>query len=83
MKILNTNEQIVLKAIVSSADDYVGGDFSYLEWVMEYMPNTLKLNQVKGYLSSLQTKNYIACCEDGQICTGSVYDYNFNLTMEA
>jgi len=75
MKNLNTNEALVLQAVINSADDHAGGDFTYIEYVLKEI-TTLKINQVKGYLSILQTKNYINCCEGGQITAGDKFDYN-------
>tara|TARA_R110000737_G_scaffold331089_1_gene347126 strand:+ start:2148 stop:2420 length:273 start_codon:yes stop_codon:yes gene_type:complete len=78
---LNTNEAAVLNAIILSSN-YNGGDFTYIDDVMHDLVEENKLlsiNQVKGYLSALQTKKFIACCEDGQICAGGNFDYsNFN-----
>ena len=74
MTTLNTNENLVLKAILNSADDN-GGDFTYIDDVLNLI-TSLKINQVKGYLSILQTKNYINCCEGGQITAGDKFDYN-------
>ena len=74
---LNTNEQVVLKAVIKTADNN-GGDFTYMDDVISEI-TTLTTNQVKGYFSQLQTKEFIICCEDGQICAGDKFEYcNFN-----
>ncbi len=76
---LNLNEKLVLKAIVNSADDYAGGDFTYIEYIDDNTPYNFSINQIKGYLTILQKKEYILCCEGGQICAGDKFDYsNFN-----
>lgn len=81
---LNTNEQIVLNSIVESSN-HNGGDFTYIDDLMHEMVEEYKflsINQVKGYMSILQTKGYILCCEGGQICAGEHYeDNNFNLPI--
>ena len=73
---LNSREKQVLNAIVASADEYVGGDFTYIEWIMENISNEFSISQVKGYLSQLQKKYYINCCEGGQICTSLKFENN-------
>tara|TARA_R110001632_G_scaffold203546_1_gene326937 strand:- start:477 stop:737 length:261 start_codon:yes stop_codon:yes gene_type:complete len=76
---LNTNENLVLKGIVMSADKHAGGDFTYIEYIDENTPNTITINQIKGYLTILQKKEFILCCEGGQICAGDKFNYsNFN-----
>ncbi len=78
---LNTNEQVVLKAVIKTADNN-GGDFTYIDDLMHEMVEEekfLSINQVKGYMSILQTKGFILCCEGGQICAGDKFEYcNFN-----
>ena len=58
---LNDNEINVLHAIMN-AHGYNGGDFTYHEDVMDF--TDLTSNQVKGYLSQLQSKKYITICTE-------------------
>lgn len=56
---LNTKELGVLKACATNALDAAGGDFGFTDEVPAYVPE-LSANQVKGYLSDLQTKGLIS-----------------------
>ena len=56
-KDLNQNELSVLNAVIKG-HDYAGGDFTYFDEVCEHV-RELSVNQVKGYISSLQNKSYI------------------------
>tara|TARA_R100001463_G_scaffold54624_1_gene105705 strand:- start:130 stop:387 length:258 start_codon:yes stop_codon:yes gene_type:complete len=85
MSNLNPKEQIVLNAIVQSSN-HNGGDFTYIDDLMHEMveeDKLLSINQVKGYMSILQKKGYIFCCEGGQIVAGDKYEDNFNIYIGA
>jgi|TARA_B110000908_G_scaffold168514_1_gene223591 hypothetical protein len=75
---LNTTEKQVLNSVIESAK-MNDGSFTYIDDVMHELVeenNSLSINQVKGYLSQLQTKKYIQCCEEGQICAGNMFEYS-------
>ena len=69
---LNQNEISVLKAIALSSEGN-DGDFTYFEDVIEELEICLTKEQVKGYFSQLEKKNYIAIY-DGQICAAGEVD---------
>jgi len=69
---LNENEKLVLKAI-SIASDANGGDFTYFDEVQRKIEGLTK-EQIKGYFSQLEKKNYIMICE-GQICAAGEVDF--------
>ena len=56
---LNDKELMVLKACADNALDAAGGDFGFTDEVPAYIKEHLTTNQVKGYLSSLQSKGMI------------------------
>lgn len=56
---LNENEIKVLKAL-EKAHSNAGGDFAYADEIV----CDLSVNQVKGYLSKLQKKEYITISEE-------------------
>lgn len=72
---LNENEILVLQAI-SIASDRNGGDFTYFDEVMLKV-NSLNDRQVKGYVSQLSQKQYIAVSKDknAQIFSGKYVDF--------
>tara|TARA_R110000744_G_scaffold139559_1_gene250631 strand:- start:583 stop:858 length:276 start_codon:yes stop_codon:yes gene_type:complete len=75
---LNTKETLVLKSIILTSN-YNGGDFTYIDDVMHDLVqenNLLSINQIKGYLSVLQSKKFIYCCDYGQICAGNNFEYS-------
>lgn len=69
---LNNNEILVLQAIAISSDGN-GGDFTYFQYVMDEI-NTLTKEQVKGYISQLEKKDYIIV-DEGQICASMKVDF--------
>jgi len=79
---LNENEIKVLKAISISSKGN-GGDFTYFDDVMKEInkitnpENDLTQQQLKGYISKLKQKQYIAITEDefSQIYVGKYHDY--------
>ena len=79
---LNENEIKVLKAISISSKGN-GGDFTYFDDVMKEInkitnpKNDLTQQQLKGYISKLKQKQYIAITEDefSQIYAGKYHDY--------
>ena len=79
---LNENEIKVLKAISISSKGN-GGDFTYFDDVMKEInkitnpENDLTQQQLKGYISKLKQKQYIAITEDefSQIYAGKYHDY--------
>jgi hypothetical protein len=73
MKNLNTNEKLVLQ-MVSLSSEQNGGDFTYFDYVLNKMGALLSKNQVKGYLSQLEQKNYISIFE-GQIFPAGDIDF--------
>lgn len=70
---LNTNEKLVLQ-FVSISSDMNGGDFTYFDYVTSKMKSLMSENQVKGYLSQLEKKNYIGI-HNGQIVSGKYVDF--------
>ena len=62
---LNDKEIGVLKACADNALDAAGGDFGFTDEVPAYVPE-LDANQVKGYLSQLQSKGYI-CIDESYV----------------
>ena len=60
MKDLNGTEIAILKLVAHTSQED-GGDWSSFDSVMEMASIKWTENQVKGYLSSLQKKGYIAC----------------------
>ena len=56
---LNDNEIKVLRALEEGHAN-AGGDFTYIDEI----ECNLSLNQLKGYLSQLQTKKYIIICNE-------------------
>jgi hypothetical protein len=73
MKNLNTNEKLVLK-MISISSEQNGGDFTYFDYVLKSMGSLFSKNQVKGYLSQLEQKNYISIFE-GQIFAAGQVDF--------
>ncbi len=74
---LNTNELLVLKAIVNSSYKYTRGCFTYFNEVIEFITD-LTEQQIKGYISQLSVKNYIYLsqdeCGEYQITPGMNYE---------
>lgn len=60
MKNLNQNEIAVLKACMNAIIDFTGCEFGV---VNEIKANGISANQLKGYLSQLQSKEYISIYE--------------------
>ena len=74
---LNSNEKLVLQAVALSSKAN-GGDFTYFDYVMKNV--NLSESQVKGYLSQLEKKDYIAIQDKQIVASGEVdflTDYKF------
>jgi hypothetical protein len=74
---LNSNEKLVLQA-VSLSSKCNGGDFTYFDYVLKNI--NFSEAQVKGYLSQLEKKNYIAIEGKQIVASGEVdflTDYQF------
>ena len=80
MKNLNDNEKKVLDKIIEASVISTGGEFTDFDELMQEI-TLFTENQVKGYLSQLQKKEYILICEEFlSINAGEKFkhfDYNF------
>lgn len=74
MKSLNKNEMKVLKAFAENASGN-GYDFGWTDEMEK--PAGLTDNQIKGYISQLQSKEYIYCCDDPDFPGMTTFDEKF------